>query len=58
MFIGADTTMPIELVQGLWDTIEPQAEDLRAMGAFGPIVDVPADANLQSRLLGLSGRQP
>jgi len=57
-FIGADTTMPAELVQGLWDELVPQAEDWRKMGVFGPAVEVPADAPLQDRLLALTGRDP
>ena len=57
-FIGADTTMPADLVQGLWDELVPQAEDWRKMGVFGPAVEVPADAPLQDRLLALTGRDP
>ena len=57
-FIGADTTMPTDLVQGLWDEIAPAAEEWRQMGVFGPAVPVPAVAPLQDRLLGLTGRQP
>ena len=34
-FIGADTTMPDDLVQGLWDEIAPDAEQWRQMGVFG-----------------------
>jgi uncharacterized protein (TIGR03086 family) len=56
--IGADTTIPADLVQGLWDEIEPQAEAWREMGVFGPALEVPVDAPLQDRLLGLTGRQP
>jgi uncharacterized protein (TIGR03086 family) len=56
--IGADTTLPSDLVQGLWEQIEPSAEDWRALGVFGPRVEVPADASLQDRLLGLTGRDP
>jgi uncharacterized protein (TIGR03086 family) len=56
--IGADTALPADLVQGLWDQIEPSAEEWRAMGVFGPRVEVPADASLQDRLLGLTGRDP
>ena len=55
-FIGADTTMPADLVQGLWDELVPQAEDWRKMGVFGPAVEVPDDAPLQDRLLELTGR--
>ncbi len=56
--IGVDSTLPPELVQGLWDQITPHAEEWRAIGIFGPKVDVPDDAPLQDRLLGLTGRQP
>ena len=58
MFIGADTTMPDDLVQGLWDEIAPDAEQWRQMGVFGPAVEVAETAPLQDRLLGLTGRRP
>ena len=57
-FIGVDTIMPADLVQGLWDELAPHAEEWRAMGVFGPAVVVPADAPLQDRLLALTGRDP
>jgi len=57
-FIGADTTLPDDLVRGLWDWIAPEAEKWRQMGVFGAAVDVPEDAPLQDRLLGLTGWQP
>ena len=57
-FIGADTTLPGDLVQGLWDEIAPAAEEWRQMGVFGPAIEVPATAPLQDRLLGLTGRRP
>jgi len=56
--IGADTAMPDDLVQGLWDEIVPAAEQWRQMGVFGPAVEVPESAPLQDRLLGLTGRRP
>lgn len=56
--VGQDATMPPELVEGLWEMLQPQAEGWRAMGVFGPEVPVPDDAPLQARLLGLTGRQP
>ncbi len=56
--IGAERTLPPELVQGLWDEISPHAEEWRAIGIFRSRVDVPDDAPLQDRLLGLTGRQP
>ena len=57
-FIGADPTMPDNLVQGLWDHIAPEAEQWRQMGVFGAAVEVPQSAPLQDRLLGLTGRRP
>lgn len=56
--IGGSTQLPADLVQGLWDQIEPDAEQWRQLGVFGPRVEVPAGASLQDRLLGLTGRQP
>jgi uncharacterized protein (TIGR03086 family) len=56
--IGADYRLPAALVQGLWDEISPHAEEWRAIGVFGPAIEVPADASLQDRLLGLTGRRP
>ena len=57
-FIGADTSLPADLVQGLWDELAPQAEEWRKMSVFGPAVEVPDDAPLQDRLLALTGRDP
>ncbi len=56
--IGVDTKMPEDLVQGLWDQIYPQIDEWRAMGVFPSAVEVPEDAPLQDRLLGMTGRQP
>lgn len=56
--IGVESALPDDLVQGLWDEIAPHAEEWRAIGVFGPKVEVAEDAPLQDRLLGLTGRQP
>ncbi len=56
--IGADTVLPAELVQALWEEISPNAEEWRAIGVFAAAVPVPDDAPLQERLLGLTGRHP
>ncbi|HUC87021.1 MAG TPA: hypothetical protein VMR75_01670 [Candidatus Saccharimonadales bacterium] len=56
--IGVDSTLPNELVQGLWDELSPHAEEWRAIGVFKAKVEVPEDASLQDKLLGLVGRQP
>jgi uncharacterized protein (TIGR03086 family) len=55
-FIGADSSLPDDLVRGLWSEIAPVAEEWRQLGVFGPAVPVAADAPLQDRLLGLVGR--
>lgn len=56
--IGVSTVLPPDLVQGLWDQMLPQIDQWRAVGVFPPEVQVPDDASLQDRLLGLTGRQP
>jgi uncharacterized protein (TIGR03086 family) len=56
--IGADTELPEDLVQGLWEEISPHAEEWRAIGVFPAKVEVPTNAPLQDRLLGMTGRQP
>jgi hypothetical protein len=57
-FIGADTTLPDDLVKGLWEITVPVAETLREYGVFKIKIDVSEDAPLQQRLLGLTGRDP
>ena len=59
-----DTIDPAELEQ-LWPMVQAIPEVMRIPDAFGPgivvygpIVDVPADAPLQHRVLGLLGRDP
>jgi uncharacterized protein (TIGR03086 family) len=55
-WIGIDTTMPADLVQGMWDMLAPHADEWRAMGVFGPKIVVGEDVNLQTKLLALCGR--
>jgi uncharacterized protein (TIGR03086 family) len=56
--VGADTRLPDELVQGLWEELVPNIETWRSIGVFPAAVPVPEGAPLQDRLLGLTGRQP
>jgi hypothetical protein len=56
--IGVDDTLPEALVQGLWDELSPHAEEWRTIGVFKAKVEVPENASLQDKLLGLTGRQP
>lgn len=56
--VGAEASLPKDLVQGLWDELSPVAEQWRAIGVFPAAVAVPPDAPLLDRLLGLTGRSP
>jgi hypothetical protein len=53
---GANTKMADDLVQGLWDEFTPVIEDYRKMGVFPPALDAPKNADLQTKLLALVGR--
>jgi uncharacterized protein (TIGR03086 family) len=54
---GQDTTLDPALVQACWEIVVPQAELLKASGAFAEPVPVGDDADLQTKLLALLGRQ-
>lgn len=54
--IGADDTIPTDLAQLVYDDTAPRAGELAGSGLFDPPVDVPADADLQTRLLAMFGR--
>lgn len=54
---GQDTTLDPDLVQACWEVVEPELEGLQGSGAFGDRVDVPADADPQTRLLAALGRR-
>jgi uncharacterized protein (TIGR03086 family) len=56
--INAADRIDPELVEFVYNFMAPQAEQWAAAGVFAPQVDVPADADPQSRLLALSGRTP
>jgi len=56
--IGADERVDPVLVEFTHGYLAPQAEEWRAAGAFGPRIELGADADLQSRLLALTGRRP
>jgi hypothetical protein len=45
------------LVEACWDVVRPQQELLQGSGAFGTAVDVPDDADAQTRLLAVLGRR-
>jgi len=54
---GQDATLPAGLVEAAFEVVEPQKDLLAASGMFGSNVNVAADADRQTRLLGELGRQ-
>jgi uncharacterized protein (TIGR03086 family) len=61
MATGQDATIAPEELEIIWGTGDPEAFERtfgwqRARGWYGPPVDVPEDAPLQDRVLGVLGR--
>ena len=54
---GQDATLDPELVDACFEVVNPQIDLLKASGMFGSPVDVPPDADNQTKLLALLGRQ-
>jgi uncharacterized protein (TIGR03086 family) len=55
---GLDETLDADVVHDMLVAMEPLDEVLRASGHYGPKVEVPADADAQTRLIAFTGRQP
>ncbi|MFM2072014.1 MAG: hypothetical protein RLZZ623_2277 [Actinomycetota bacterium] len=55
---GGDERLDPEVVHRMLVGMEPLDEMLRASGQYGPRVDVPADADEQTRLIAFVGRRP
>jgi len=57
---GADESLPGDLVQTIWESLQPLAPVIGTLGVFGegPSGNVGEDASLQARLLDLTGRRP
>jgi uncharacterized protein (TIGR03086 family) len=55
---GQDERLDPDEVAGMLAGLEPMDEMLRASGHFGPRVEVPADADIQTRLIAFTGRRP
>jgi len=55
--IGADEALDPELVEWVHHFLAPEVDAWRAAGAFGPAVAPPPGADLQTALLGLTGRR-
>jgi uncharacterized protein (TIGR03086 family) len=52
---GFDYSLPDDLVDGLWQQVLPQVDEWRAMGVFGPEVEVPEGSDRETQLLGRTG---
>jgi uncharacterized protein (TIGR03086 family) len=55
---GQDDRLDPDFCAQLLAGMEPMDEVLRNSGQYGPKVEVPADADVQARLLGFIGRDP
>lgn len=55
---GQDETLDPDFCAQLLAGMEPLDEMLRASGQYGPRVEVPADADVQTRLVAFIGRTP
>jgi uncharacterized protein (TIGR03086 family) len=56
--IGGDERLAPDLVQFVYDFMAPQVEQWAAAGVFAPAVSVPDDADVQTKLLAMTGRNP
>jgi uncharacterized protein (TIGR03086 family) len=54
--IGADERLDPDMVEALYGLIAPFEDGLKASGLFGPKVDPPEGADLQTKLLAVVGR--
>jgi uncharacterized protein (TIGR03086 family) len=55
---GQDVTLEPEFCTELLAGMEPMEDAMRSSGQYGPKVEVPADADPQTRLIGFIGRDP
>jgi uncharacterized protein (TIGR03086 family) len=55
---GQDETLDSERCAAMLAGMEPMDDLLRGSGQYGARVDVPADADVQTRLIGFIGRDP
>lgn len=55
---GQDETLDPDRCRALYEGLLPLDDVLRASGQYGPRVEVPEDADIQTKLLGFIGRRP
>jgi uncharacterized protein (TIGR03086 family) len=56
--VGLDETLDADIVHDMFVAMEPYDDMLRASGQYGPRVEVPPDADEQTRLIAFTGRHP
>jgi uncharacterized protein (TIGR03086 family) len=56
--IGAETALPVDLVDAAHGFIEPHADEWRQYGIYKPARPVPDNADAQAKLFALVGRDP
>jgi uncharacterized protein (TIGR03086 family) len=56
--VGLDEALDADEVHRLYETMAPNDEMMRQGTAFGPKVEVPADADEQTQLIAFTGRTP
>ena len=54
---GQDVTLDPADMDRIQEGLAPMADQMRGPGAFGPEIQVPADADTQTRFLGFLGRR-
>ena len=55
---GQDDTLDVDTVSRMYAGMEPMEEAIRNSGHFGARVEIPEDADLQTKLLAFTGRNP
>jgi len=55
--IGADESIPTDLVDALYEHYKPREDRLKASGLFGPKVEPPSGADRRTELLAVFGRE-
>ncbi|GAC68463.1 TIGR03086 family metal-binding protein [Gordonia soli] len=56
--LGLDYDVPDAVLQPVFDLHHPPQPQSEREGMFGPVVEVPDDARLLHRLVGVAGREP
>jgi uncharacterized protein (TIGR03086 family) len=56
--VGIPVTLDPVIAIGMYEGMQPIDDLLRSSGHYGPRVDVPSDADLQTKLIAFTGRDP